>query len=134
MSTEPSWPLRYSVVRLAMSVVFQFDALSLIELGSVYSRLDAEGKSEWDALETVYHNGLITSQGYEHYLQMLLGKYGLASSEKMENVKTTNSIKTVTNDQEGMNGVNLCQEKVQQLEKEISELKSRLERFENKNI
>ena len=83
-------------------------------------------------LETIYHNGDLTSEGYNHYLQMLLAKYGLVSREAaIQKSKTTKSIEHLPNDKDAINEASLCKEKVQQLEKEIDELKLRIHVIEN---
>jgi len=78
---------------------------------------------EWDVLETYYQSGHITPKGYDYYLRALLHNYGLDSSEWREEKKHKNTNGQVVNQSE----LDLCKQKVQQLEKENMQLKLRLQ-------
>lgn len=101
--------------------------MSPLELGTIYSHIDSHGQREWNVLETLFNSGHITSQGYEHYLERLLVNYGITI--RHENSKTTKGLDATPGDKKSADEASLCSlQRIQQLEREISQLKMMLQR------
>lgn len=84
-------------------------------MANVYSRLDSAGRMEWNVIETLYRKQKLTTQGYEHYLQSLLGKYDLVRSIPKHILP-----ESTPNDSDN---IDQCRERLAELERENSQLK-----------
>lgn len=109
---------------MTLYCITQFEYLFTLGLDTVYAHLDSNGKMEWDIIKTLYHRQQLTLEGYQYYLQILLDKYNIKTiiEDNASNEQTKNSTVQELN-------IDQCQQKLEKLKIENSNLKKELEKI-----